>query len=370
MKNIIKDERMSKTYNLMCIFGCLLAGGIMACSGGAKQAEEETMENLLPETASEVTVQTLQFTDFHHELVSNGKLTATQYVDLHFESAEPIAAIWVKNGDRVSKGQKLAELATFRLTHKTAQAKDALDRAMLEQQDVLIGQGFALTDTAKIPPEIKQLARTRSGYEQSLIQYQLAVYEEEHATLKAPFDGIVANLFAKPYNMASTSEVFCTLFDAHAMEASFTVLESELPLIKKGDKVKVVPYFATLDKAIEGLISDINPLVETNGSVRVKAKVPNPGNLFEGMNVKVSIQRSLGQQLVIPKSAVVIRSGKQVAFTLVGGKAYWNYIHTGLENSDSYTLEASNDGLKEGDIVITSGNINLAHESAVTVKHD
>ena len=37
----------------------------------------------------------------------------------------PIARIYVKNGDRVNKGQKIAELATFRLTNKTAQAKDA-----------------------------------------------------------------------------------------------------------------------------------------------------------------------------------------------------------------------------------------------------
>jgi len=39
-------------------------------------------------------------------------------------------------------------------------------------------------------------------------------------------------------------------------------------------------------------------------------------------------------------------------------------VRTGLENADSYTLL---EGLKEGDVVITSGNINLAHESPVKV---
>ena len=82
------------------------------------------------------------------------------------------------------------------------------------------------------------------------------------------------------------------------------------------------------------------------------------------MNVRVSIHRSLGKQLVVPKSAVVLRSGKQVVFTLTEDKAYWNYVHTGLENADSYTIV---DGLKEGDTVITSGNINLAHEAPVKV---
>jgi hypothetical protein len=82
------------------------------------------------------------------------------------------------------------------------------------------------------------------------------------------------------------------------------------------------------------------------------------------MNVRVSIHRSVGKQLVVPKGAVVLRSGKQVVFTLSGNKAYWNYVHTGLENADSYTIT---DGLKEGATIITSGNINLAHESPVKV---
>ena len=98
--------------------------------------------------------------------------------------------------------------------------------------------------------------------------------------------------------------------------------------------------------------------------VRVKASVTAHKRLFEGMNVRVSVQRSLGKQLVVPKSAVVLRSGKQVVFTLVNGKAYWNYVRTGLENADSYAIV---EGLKVGDQVITTGNINLAHEAPVTV---
>ena len=61
---------------------------------------------------------------------------------------------------------------------------------------------------------------------------------------------------------------------------------------------------------------------------------------------------------------MVLRSGKQVVFTLVNGKAHWNYVRTGLENADSYTIV---EGLKAGDRVITTGNLNLAHEASVTV---
>jgi RND family efflux transporter MFP subunit len=284
-------------------------------------------------------------------------------VDLKFESAEPVAAIYVKNGDRVTKGQKLAELSPFRLNNKLAQTKSSLDNAKLELQDVLIGQGYKWEDSARVPAATMQLAKVKSGYNQALAQHQLADYELKNAVLTAPFDGVVANLFAKQYNTASTAETFCSIIDNRSLEADFTVLESELPLIKNGDRVEVAP-FAIPDVKTVGRISEINPLVNTDGMVKVKAAVGDNGKLFEGMNVRVSIHRSLGKQLVVPKEAVVLRSGKQVVFTLTDDKAYWNYVHTGLENASSYTIV---DGLKEGDIVITSGNINLAHEAPVKV---
>ena len=182
--------------------------------------------------------------------------------------------------------------------------------------------------------------------------------------MTAPFDGVVANLFSKPYNLASTSDVFCTVIDMQGMEVDFTVLESELPLIKNGDKVVIKPY-SDAATVHEGSISEINPLVDDKGMVKVKARVNGAGKLFSGMNVRVSVHRSLGEQLVIPKSAVVLRSGKQVVFTLKDGKmAQWNYIHTALENADSYSVA---DGLTEGDTVIVNGNINLAHEAPVTI---
>lgn len=346
------------TALLFIVFCC-------ACSGEKKGTNEtdESVETVLPETANEVTVMTLNESDFHHELISNGKLSARRSAELRFESMEEIAAVYVKNGDRVRKGEKLAELTTFRLGNKMAQAKDALEKAKLELQDVLIGQGYLLEDSAKVPPETMRLVRVKSGYDQAIASYALAAYEQEKAVLTAPFDGLIANLFSKEHNTSSTSEIFCTVIDPSSLEASFTVLESELPLIKVGDKVEITPYAAPGTHA-QGRISEINPVVDANGMVQVKAAVLERANLFEGMNVKVSVQRTVSKQLVVPKEAVVLRSGKQVIFTLVNEKAYWNYAQTSLENAGYYTIV---EGLKPGDIVITSGNINLAHEAPVTI---
>lgn len=353
-----------KTRNyryLLCLAVVLLA----ACSdAGKEKSAEEGVTTVLPQDHNEVTVQTLKYEIFEHELVSNGKTSAGAMADLKFETTGVVAHIYVKNGDRVVKGQKLAELDKFRLKNKTAQAEDALEKAKLELQDVLIGQGYPADDHSKVPEDIMKLARVKSGYDQSLSQYELACYEEEHATLTAPFDGTVANLFSKPFNEPSVAEPFCTIVGSQGMEVDFTVLESELPLIKSGDKVIVTPYSDAGSKQ-EGRITQINPLVDDKGMVKVKASVNGKGRLFSGMNVRVNVHRSLGERLVIPKSAVVLRSGKQVVFTLKKGKAQWNYVQTGLENAENYSM--ADDALKEGDTVIVTGNVNLAHEAPVKV---
>lgn len=348
---------------------CMAAFILAACSGTKKEVETEGVATVLPNEKNEVTVITLKRQTFNPELVSNGKVAARGMADLRFETAGIVAHIYVKNGDRVRKGQKLAELDKFRLKNSLAQTKVALEKAKLELQDVLIGQGYAADQTSKVPADVMQLARVKSGYDQALSQYELVKHEEEHATLTSPFDGLVANLFSKTYNAANSSDVFCTIIGTQAMEVNFTVLENELPLIKTGDRVTVTPY-ANASIKHEGRVSQINPLVNDKGMVQVRAAINGQSGLFDGMNVRVSVRRSLPGLLVIPKSAVVLRSGRQVIFTLEKNKARWNYVHTALENADSYTLTedgVNGETLKEGDMVITIGNVNLAHEAPVKV---
>lgn len=347
------------------VYASAMVGFLSACSGGNKESEEKQgVETVLPSSPNEVTVMTLKKQLFSHELVSNGKVIAHNYADLSFRSADVIAHVWVKNGDRVRKGQKLAELDLFKLNNTLAQRKNSLAQATLEMQDVLIGQGYSPENLKAVPADILQLAKVKSGYEQNKALYELAQYEVEQATLLAPFDGIIANLFDKAHNTPKTSEPFCRVIDTGGMEVEFTVLESELPLIKIGDKVEVIPYASTAGIQ-QGSISEINPLVDENGMVRVKACVNGGSKLFDGMNVRVSVKRALDQQLVIPKTAVVLRSGKQVVFTLEEGRAMWKYVQTGLENMNDYTV--TGDGMEEGAQVIVTGNVNLAHEAPVKV---
>ena len=356
--------KIMRTYNTYIIL-FLAAGLLGSCSGEQKESsEKEGVETVLPSQVNEVTVMKLKKTEFNHEMVSNGKVVARQYADLSFRvTSEPLAKIYVRNGDRVRKGQKIAELDLFTLNNKLVQAKNSMERALLDMKDVLIGQGYAPDQLDKVPSDMRQLAEVKSGYGQSKASYEMAQYELQQAVIIAPFDGVVANLFAKNFNRPDGSKPFCRVIASGAMEVSFSVLESELPLIQRGDKVKVSPYSASA--ACTGRVTEINPLVDENGMVKVLASVDGGTKLFDGMNVRVSVERKVKDLFVVPKTALVLRDGKKVIFTLKDGKAMWNYVETGLENLSEYTV--TGDGMEEGAVVIVDGNVNLAHEAPVKV---
>lgn len=362
------DDTMKKTITRLKLPVLLLqVVALVACSNpeaktGAAQIEDHSFAN--GESQHPVRILLLERAAFNHELISNGTMSAADKADLRFESQEVIEDVFVRNGQRVSKGQKIAAQSQFKLRNTLAQAVDNLEKSRLELQDVLIGQGYTLRDSLQVPAEVMKIAKVRSNYENSVIQYELARHHLERSVLYAPFDGIVANLFSKKYNIPSGTDPFCTIIGSQALDADFMVMESELSLISVGNPVLIEP-FAFTDYKVGGQIAEINPMVDANGMVRVKAQILSHGTrLYDGMNVRIRIQRSLGQQLFIPKEALVLRSNKKVVFTVKGGKAFWNYVQTGVENSTGYLVT---EGLRAGDSIIYEGNRNLAHDTPIRI---
>lgn len=315
----------------------------------------------LADSKTKVELLHLRRCDFQHEIISNGTLNYAESADLYFNTQELVQKINVKNGDFVRKGDTIAILDTFRLKRALEQNKSALERAQIEMQDILISQGFYSTAYDSIPTEVLNLAKIKSGYTQQLATYDISKRELSDAVLTAPFDGLIANLTVKQYNLPSIGMPFCRINNPIKLEALFTILENEIEYVNIGDRVEIRPYSSSNNKYM-GHITEINPIVGKGGSVQIKASIDGKGKLYEGMNLKVIIKRPISQQLVIPKSAVVLRSGRQVVFSYSNGRAIWNYVKTNLENSSEYTIV---DGLQEEMDIIISGNESLAHETEV-----
>jgi len=335
-----------------------------SCSSKPQEAKEEQVKTKLAEEQTQVKVLKLVKTAFAREILANGAIAASHKADLFFQTNEVVTLIFVKNGDRVAKGQKIASLDLFKLNNALQQTSDNWEKSKLELQNVLIGQGYSVKDSAHVPIEIMRIAKTRSNYTQTRIQFELSGYHLKNAVLYAPFNGVVANLFSKEQNQPISGQPFCSIIDNGSPEVIFQVLESELVLISVGDKVVVSPFSVANYDAV-GKIVEINPVVDRNGMVRVKATVQSPANkLYDGMNVNVRVQKTVPNQLIIPKKALVLRTNRQVVFTLHNGKSMWNYVKTGLENANGFIIT---EGLTQGDSVIYDGNINLAHEAPVKV---
>jgi RND family efflux transporter MFP subunit len=348
----------------------LLICFLSAC--GSKTTESTTNAEKRQYTVQKnpVTVIVLQKGSFRKELVNNGKLVALRKTDLQFRVGEQLEKLSYKNGDYVKAGQVIAGLMPFTFSQKFDNAEIQLKRNRMEMQNLLIGQGYTTLDTTKIPHNIYEIAYVRSGYAEAYQSMELAKFNFESTRLIAPFGGVLANIEKKQNDFVIAGVTFCTLIDDSEFEVKFRVVESEVGDIKLNDEVQLIPFSSR--KVCRGRISEINPVIDENGMILVKAQVKNPGGLIDGMNVKVIVEKGMPDQLVVPKSAILLRDNQEVLFKYTkNGVAYWTYIKTLAENTTSYSVIANPDKgatLAPGDTIIISGNLNLAHESKVEIK--
>ncbi len=316
-----------------------------------------------------VEVITLEKTDFPRQLLSNGKLVAAARASLSFSSPGPIASIPVRNGQSVTKGTVLAKVNRPDLELALESAQLSLEKAEMDLYDYLVGQGYPARDTTIVPPEIMATARMKSGFSVARNALSKARLDIDGTVLKAPFSGRVADIRLHLHDLSGT-DTFCTLVDDSTFDVDFTVMESEYSFLAKGLTVMVTPY-ADANFTCSGSITDINPLVDKNGQILVRARVKGSGKLLDGMNVKVIVERMFPDVLVVPRSAVVIRDNLDVLFTYTDdGKAHWTYVNIITSNGDSHVVTANTSRgavLSEGDRVIVSGNLNLADGSSVVL---
>lgn len=353
-----------KQYTLWMLCAVLLG----SCGKTKKEKTDASADRMQHRIEyNQVTVDTLQRRDFQRELISNGRLIASRRSTLSFPVAGVIAAIDAKNGIRVAQGSRIALLDTTEYALQAYKAQLALDKARLSFFDVLVGQGYPLGDTVTPPAEVVQLARIRSGYADATASLRSALRSLEQCSLRAPFAGKVADVGQQVYEKSKGE--FCTLLDDNRFNVRFTVLEFEYGLLRPGMEVAVSP-FADLRKEVRGHILAVNPSIDEHGQVQVDAEVANDGSLADGMNVRVAVRQRVPGLLVVPKNAVVIRDNLEVLFRYKDGKAQWTYVHTSLANSREYVVEANTDRgaeLNPGDLVIVTGNLNLADGSEVTL---
>ena len=135
----------------------------------------------------------------------------------------------------------------------------------------------------------------------------------------------------------------------------------------------LVSPFVNSDVVLKGSILSINPTVDQNGQIQVTAQVPGSIELMDGMNVRITVENSVPDQLVVPKSAVVIRDNMEVLFRIDPntGHSLWTYVNVLMSNTTEHVVEPNKDRgaeLNVGDKIITSGNLNLGDDAEVVIE--
>ncbi|MGM0635104.1 MAG: efflux RND transporter periplasmic adaptor subunit [Bacteroidota bacterium] len=346
---------------LMYFFVLLL---LLACNNQENNSNQN--ESSKTETASEdkIFVNTTLVTDsvFQKQILANGTIEASKRSEMRFRQTDNIHQIFVKNGEVVQKGQLLAKLDQTNTRNLLSQAQRELEAAEVRLLEEKANYGIHKKEDSLIAPHIYNVIRNRSGLNEAEARLANKKIMLEQTEIRAPFYGRIANLNTKEGNYITPSDVFCTIVSHQKLDVIFYVLESELPYLSLNQSVKLYP-FGKATKKYAGKITEINPLVEENGLVRIKAEIQSPSlDLFDGMNMKVLIEDRIKEVVKIPKEALVLRSNREVVFTYQQGKSKWNYVELIDENTTSYAIQ---EGVELGDTIIVSNNMNLAHDALV-----
>ena len=319
--------------------------------------DANTPTSIIESKKINVTIDTIINKTFNHQIIVNGKVLAFQKTDLRFKTSENLVSIKVVNGQKVANGQLLASLENSLLKNKILKAEIDLQKAQNKFAEEKINYG-----KDNLTKQVLKVLKIKSGVLEARNSLERTQIEYIQTLLKAPFSGVIANLEKKQRDFITSSEVFCTVINPNSLEVSFSVIENEFSLVAKNQKIEI-QSFVNKDQKFKGVITEINPLIDKNGLIKIKAKITsNNIGLLDGMNVKIFINRPLKNVISIPKKALVLRSNKEVVFTVENGLAKWNYVEIIGENNSSYAIKK---GLEATDTIIVSGNLNLSHDAKV-----
>jgi len=309
-----------------------------------------------------VSTLTVKAEQFDHYLELQGGVQTKQNVLIYPEMSGTLQRVYVKEGQRVRKGQILASIDDGGIGSQLAQLKtqEALARTTFERQQRLWDQ--------KIGSEIQYLQAKASFEAQESavkqLQSQLA-----RATIRAPFSGVIDDVIKDQGTVVSPgpgSEVF-RIVNLSEMYIEVDVPENNLGSIQVGKEAKV--YFPVLgDTVLTKIRQTGNFINPSNRAFRVEIPVPNvEGKIKPNLTAKVSLNDYSNENaMLIPQSIISENSeGQQYVFVAKT---------TDKENQAQVHRQVITTGKTQGNVVEVLSGINvgdlLIKEGARNVKND
>jgi multidrug efflux system membrane fusion protein len=324
-----------------------------------------------PPPPASVNIATAKLETIPNLLTAVGDLAAVHQVNVTSDVNGRITDIQFTAGASVKEGTPLVQLfdgpeqgdlANFKAQQRVAQI--SLDRAKQLAERQVGPQATVDTAQAAFDQASAGIAKTEAIISQKLV--------------RAPFSGElgVRKVEVGQYLTAGTQIV--SLTDLSALYANFTVTEKDSAQLKVGQTVRIA-VDAYPGRTFEGKITTIEPQIATETrNIRVQATIQNPDKILKpGMFATTTV--------VLPdKPPVITVPETAVDYTLYGDSVY---LLTEKKEEDGKTkltvtrtfVQTGNrvegraeilKGLKDGDRVVSVGQLKLQSGAAVTISND
>jgi HlyD family secretion protein len=317
--------------------------------------------------------------DMSSEITVVGNLIGEATVEAVAKINGRLDDVFVRMGDRVSKGQKIAKVedrelqeqikqaeASFEVAAATIRQREAdlrlaqtnLERSRnLYERQLIPKQTYDDTDS-RYQASLAQLDLSKAQYSQAQARLDELKINIANTTIFSPVSGFIGKRSLDPGAWVTPNTAFMSIVDISLVRLVANVVEKDLRRMKAGLQAKV-EVDAFPGETFEGHIARVAPVLDpATRTAQIEVEIPNTDfRLKPGMYAKVTFTVEHREKtLVVPTSALVDVGGNRGVFLPGKGEqgdvANFKAIEVGL--IDQNLVEVSS-GLAEGDSVITTG---------------
>jgi len=355
---------------IMLILVAIVFGGIF---GFKAYKGYMTGKSMASRGAPTQTVSTIEagYQQWQPGLEAVGSLRAMRGADLSPEVSGLVSVIHFRQGEDVKAGTLLLELDASSDIARLQSLKAAADLTRTTYQ----------RDKAQF--QVKAVSRQTLDTDAANLKQALANVAEQQALvdkkfIRAPFSGRLGVRAVDLGQYLNAGSVIVTLQALDPIYADFYLPQKSLGMLKVGQEV-TVKTDAWPGETFTGKLSVIDPKVDPNTrNITVRALLENPDKkLLPGMYATVDIVAGQARPLItLPQTAVTYNPYGNIVYlvesqgTAAHGKpklvARQVFVTTGDTRGDQVAILR---GVKEGDTVVTAGQIKLRNGSAVLINN-
>lgn len=305
--------------------------------------------------------------DWQPKLEAIGSLRAYNGADMSSEVSGIVQSISFESGSEVQKDTVLlqlradddiAKLHALQAAEKLAAINLERDQKQLKVQ--AISQSTVDTDAATL-----DTAKAQTNAQQALV---------DKKTVKAPFTGHLGIRQVDVGQYLQPGTPIVTLQQLDPIYVDFTLPEQALAQIATGQKATAM-IDALQGVGFDGTIDSINSKIdEATRSIQVRATFKNPDHkLLPGMFAKVAIEVGAPQHAItLPQAAITFNPYGNTVYLVDNTDAakpvaHQSFVTTGSTRGDQVAVLT---GVKEGDEVVTSGQIKLRNGTPIKINNE